>query len=307
MSLLADLFSYAYQYFDNVGFLVLASVGLILIFGMMGVINMAHGELMMIGAYITAYTYHSGVPAVIAIALAGVGAGLVGIVLERLIIRHFYNQLLSSLVVTWGLSLMLSQGFLLLFGPSVLNVPTPFGGFSVGALSFGTYRLVLASTSLALVALVWAAFTFTPFGVQARATMENPEMAEALGIQTARVYSATFGLGAALGGIAGGLFALTAAISPFFGLEYTPLAFITVVVGGSANVITGLLASALYLAGVQTAATNIFNQYFGYVLMMAGAFLILLMLPAGFSDFFERTKVRVFKGRPLEMDQANES
>jgi branched-subunit amino acid ABC-type transport system permease component len=145
----AEAFTYIYQYFDNIGFLILASVGLILIFGMMGVINMAHGELMMIGAYITAFAYHAGVPAPIAILLAGVGAGLVGIVLERLIVRHFYNQLLSSLVVTWGLSLMLSQGFLLVFGPSVLNVPTPFGGFSVGNLSFGIYRLVLFAVSLA--------------------------------------------------------------------------------------------------------------------------------------------------------------
>ena len=87
--------------------LILASVGLILIFGMMGVINMAHGELMMIGAYITAFTYHAGVPAPLAILLAGIGAGIFGVVLERLIICHFYNQLLSSLVVTWGLSLMI--------------------------------------------------------------------------------------------------------------------------------------------------------------------------------------------------------
>lgn len=303
----ADLFSYVYQYFDNIGFLILASLGLILIFGMMGVINMAHGELMMIGAYITAYAYHAGVPTPIAILLAGVGAGITGIVLERLIIRHFYKQLLSSLVVTWGLSLMFSQGFLLIFGPSVLNVPTPFGGFAVGNLSFGVYRLVLFAASLALVGLVWALFKYTRFGIYARATMENAEMAEALGIKIEWIYSATFGLGAALGGIAGGMFALTAAISPFFGIEYTPLAFITVVIGGSANVITGLLSSALYLAGVQTAATNIFNQYFGYVLMMGAAFVILLMMPTGISGYLERRKVRMLKGRELILDSAKDA
>jgi branched-subunit amino acid ABC-type transport system permease component len=307
MANFADLFSYVYQYFDNIGFLILASLGLILIFGMMGVINMAHGELMMIGAYITAYAYHSGVPTPVAILLAGVGAGITGMVLERLIIRHFYKQLLSSLVVTWGLSLMFSQGFLLIFGPSVLNVPTPFGGFAVGNLSFGVYRLVLFATALGLVGLVWALFKYTRFGIYARATMENAEMAEALGIKTARIYSATFGLGAALGGIAGGMFALTAAISPFFGFEYTPLAFITVVIGGSANVITGLLSSALYLAGVQTAATNIFNQYLGYVLMMGAAFVILLMMPTGISEYLERHKIRMLKGRELVLDNADDA
>jgi branched-subunit amino acid ABC-type transport system permease component len=301
----ADLFSYLYQYFDNIGFLILASVGLILIFGMMGVINMAHGEFMMVGAYITAFAYYAGIPAPLAIVLAGIGAGLVGMILERLIIRHFYKQLLSSLVVTWGLSLMFSQGFLLIFGPSVLNVPTPFGGFAVGSLSFGVYRLVLFAASLALVGLVWALFSFTGFGIRARATMENPEMAEALGISTRQIYSVTFGLGAALGGLAGGMFALTAAISPSFGVTYTPLAFITVVIGGSANIITGLVSSALYLAGVQTAATNIFNQYFGYVLMMAAAFIVLLMLPSGISEYLERRKMRVLKGRELVLDKAD--
>ena len=307
MANFADMFSYVYQYFDNIGFLILASIGLILIFGMMGVINMAHGELMMIGAYITAFAYHAGIPAPIAILMAGVGAGITGVMLERLIIRHFYKRLLSSLVVTWGLSLIFSQGFLLIFGPSVLNVPTPFGGFAVGNLSFGVYRLVLFAVSLGLVGFVWAIFKYTRFGVCARATMENAEMAEALGIKTALIYSVTFGLGAALGGIAGGMFALTAAISPFFGIEYTPLAFITVVIGGSANVITGLVSSALYLAGVQTAAANVFNQYFGYVLMMGAAFVILLMMPSGISEYLERRKIRTLKGRELVLDGADDA
>ena len=113
METFAEIFGIAYQLFDNIGFLVLSASGLIIIFGMMGVINMAHGELMMIGAYITAFSYHAGIPAPIAIIFAGIGAGLVGMVLERLVIRHFYKQLLSSLVVTWGLSLMISQTFLI--------------------------------------------------------------------------------------------------------------------------------------------------------------------------------------------------
>jgi len=258
----------------------------------MGVINMAHGELMMIGAYVTATAYYAGVPAPIAIFFAGVVAGLVGVVLERLVIRHFYKQLLSSLVVTWGLSLIISQGFLLLFGPSVLNVPTPFGAFSVGAFSFGIYRMVLFATAIGLILAVWLLFNRTQFGFRAQAAMENPAMADALGIDTRRIYTATFGIGAALGGVAGGMFALTATISPFFGVNYTPLAFITVVIGGGANAIIGLVCATLYLAGVQTAASNIFNQYVGYVSIMAAAFLVLLVMPTGISDFIERRRVR---------------
>jgi len=283
---------YAYQIGVSISIFILISLGLAIIFGMMGVINMAHGELMMIGAYITASAYYAGVPAPLAILLAGVGSGIAGIIMERLVIRFFYKQLLSSLVVTWGISLMLSQGFLLIFGPSILNMPTPFGNFPIDEQTFGIYRLVLFGVSVAMIAGVWAVFTFTRFGTHARATMENPEMADALGVNTRNVYALTFGLGSAMGGIAGGMFAMTATISPFFGINYTPLAFITVVVGGGANVITGLLASVLALAGVQTAVNNLVNVYVGYLGMMGTALVILLVLPRGISEYLERRKIR---------------
>lgn len=298
--MVSEIFSFIYQYFDNMAFLMLAAVGLCIIFGMMGVINMAHGELMMIGAYITAFAYHLGIPAFFAILLAGLGAGLAGMALERLIIRHFYKQLLSSLVVTWGISLVIQQGTLMLFGPSVLNVPTPFGSLSVGEQSFGVYRLVLFAVALGLIIGVAALLALTSFGTRARATMENPRMAEALGIDTRRVYALTFGLGSALGGIAGGLFALTATISPFFGSNYTPLAFITVVVGGAANVITGLLVSVATLAGVQTIVNNTVSVYIGYVAMIGVTLIILLMLPTGISGYLERRKIMRRSGTPME-------
>ncbi|WP_020188322.1 branched-chain amino acid ABC transporter permease [Methylopila sp. 73B] len=287
-----QVFSWIYQYFDNMAFLLLAASGLILIYGMMGVINMAHGELMMIGAYVASAAFYAGAPAPVAIAVAGLVAGLVGIVMERLVIRHFYNQLLSSLVVTWGLSLILSQGVLLALGPSTMNMPTPFGSFSVGGFSFGVYRMALFATAIGLIASVWALFRFSSFGVAARAAMENPRMASALGVDTKRVYTATFAIGSALGGIAGALFAQTAAISPFFGQNYTPMAFITVVMGGGASAILGLVYAALYLAGVQTVASNVFNQYVGYVSIMAAAFIGLLVMPSGISDFVQKRRAR---------------
>jgi branched-subunit amino acid ABC-type transport system permease component len=284
-------FSFFYQYLDNVGFLILAAAGLIIIFGMMGVINMAHGELMMIGAYTTASSYHAGVPTVLAVVLGGLAAGLVGVVLERLVIRRFYNQLLSSMVVTWGISLVLSQGFLAVFGPSTLNVPTPFSSFAVGEQTYAVYRMVMAAVAILLVAAVWVLFTYTAFGVRARATMENPKMAAALGTNAGLVYSLTFGLGAFLGGIAGGMFALTATITPFFGQNYTPLAFITVVVGGAANPITGLVAAAFSMAGIQTGINNLYSVYVGYIAMFAAAIALLVVLPKGISEYLEKRKL----------------
>jgi branched-chain amino acid transport system permease protein len=292
MELSGQLVSYLYQYFDNAAFLALSAAGLILIYGMMGVINMAHGELMMIGAYVATYAFYAGVPVPAAILLAGVVTGLVGILLERLIVRHFYNQLLSSLVVTWGLSLILSQGVLLLMGPSTMNMPTPFGSFDVGEFSFGIFRMVLFGIAVLLIVGLWALFRFTSFGNKAQAAIENPAMAEALGIDTRRIYTLTFGLGSAVGGIAGGMFAMTAAVSPFFGQSYTPLAFITVVIGGGANAIAGLVYGVAYLAGVQTIASNVFNQYVGYISIMAAAFVVLLLMPAGISAYTERRRIR---------------
>ena len=295
MDTYGQLFSYVYQYFDNASYLLLAAVGLILIYGMMGVINMAHGELMMIGAYVATYSFYWGVPIPLAILFAGVAAGLAGAVIERLIVQHFYNQLLSSLVVTWGLSLIISQGMLMIMGPATMNMPTPLGNFSVGSFTFGTYRMVMFAVSVGLIASIWALFRFTAFGHRAQAAMENPQMADALGIDTRRVYTMTFGLGSALGGIAGGMFAMTAAISPFFGQAYTPMAFITVVLGGGANAILGLAYSVAYLAGVQTLMSNVFNQYIGYVSIMGAAFVALLVMPSGISEYIVRRRKRAMQ------------
>lgn len=295
MDIIGQIVSYTYQYFDNLGFLLLAGIGLIVIYGVMGVINMAHGELMMIGAYVAVSSFHAGVPAPLAVMLAGLGAALAGVVIEQLVIRHFYNQLLSSLVVTWGVSLILSQGTLFLLGPSIMNMPTPLGSFSVGPFAFGVYRLVMFATAIGLIGAVWAIFRWSNFGARAQATMENPSMANALGIDTRRVYTLTFALGSALGGIAGGMFAMTATISPFFGQNYTPMAFIAVVIGGGASPILGLAYAGLYLAGVQTISSNLINVYVGYVSVMAAAFLALLVMPSGISDFIEQRRVRALR------------
>lgn len=290
METLSAVAALLYQYADSIALLALAAIGLIIIFGMMGVINMAHGEMMMIGAYATSFSYYAGVPAAVAVVLGGLGAGLAGIVLERLVIRRFYGRLLSSLVATWGLSLLLSQGALLALGPQIRTVPTPFGSFALGDLSFSYYRVFLCLAALSSIAAVWILFQYTSFGVRARATMENPRMARALGTDTERIYALTFGLGTALAGIAGGLFALTATIGPFYGQSYTAQAFITVVVGGAANIFSGLVASVLSLAAVKTVFMAQFNILIGHVAMLVLAIVVIRLMPAGISDWIEKRR-----------------
>ena len=290
MHSLSSFVGLIYQYADTVSFLILSAIGLIIIFGMMGVINLAHGEMMMVGAYTTSFAYYSGIPLIISVILGGLVTSVFGILLERLIIRRFYGQLLSSLVATWGLSLLLSQGALLAFGPQIKTVPTPMGSFSVGELSFSNYRVFLFIFSIFLIIGVWSIFNWTLFGLQARATMENPKMAKALGVNTHRIYALTFGLGAGLAGIAGGLLALTATIGPFYGQSYTPQAFITVVVGGIANIFSGLIASAFSLAAVKTAFVFQYNILIGHVSMLIIAIISIRMMPEGISQWLEQRK-----------------
>ena len=296
MDTLTFIVSLLYQYADTIAILVLSAIGLIIIFGMMGVINMAHGEMMMIGAYITSFSYYAGIPSPIAVIFGGLSAGVVGIVLERLIVRRFYGQLLASLVATWGISLILSQGALLVLGPLIKSVPTPFGSAGSDDLSFSYYRLFLFGVAIVLIAAVWALFKVTRFGLHARATMQDPSMARALGVDVRQIYALTFGLGAALAGLAGGLFALTSTIGPFYGQIYTPQAFITVVVGGGAELISGLLASVLSLGAIKTIVTNQVNILLGQVAMLVFAFVVIRLMPSGISDWIERRRLQSRRG-----------
>jgi branched-subunit amino acid ABC-type transport system permease component len=294
--LVSEGFSLFYQYADSLSLLMLSAVGLMIIFGMMGVINMAHGELMFIGAYTTSVVFYAGAPLFVAIPAGALAAGTFGVVLERLIIRRFYGQLLSSLVVTWGLSLLLGQSFLLVIGPSIRGLPTPFGSFSVGGFTYSYYRLFMFAVAFILVCGVWAVLKYTKFGVEARATMENPQMARALGINVDRIYMLTFALGAALAGIAGSLFALQSPIEPTFGRNYTPIAFITVVVGGSADILSGLVASTLSLSAIRTIFTSQFNILIGHVSMLVAAFVFIRFVPNGMSELLETIRARRNRG-----------
>ena len=161
--------------------------------------------------------------------LAFLAVALFGIVLERLIVRRFYGRELGALVVTWGISLILSQGTLLLLGPFM--PPSRSGRFWwPWASTFSDYWLALITSTVAVVVALWWVYNRTTFGLQARATMQNAAMAAALGVDTDRVYMLTFGLGAGLAGFSGALLAPTTSIAPFMGQQFVA-PFITVVAG----------------------------------------------------------------------------
>ena len=275
--------SLAYQLGTNAAFLFLAAVGLIIILGMMNIINLAHGELMMIGAYIATITHHAGLPFPLAVIASFFGVAIFGAVLELTIVRRFYGRELGALVVTWGISLILGQGTFLVFGPFMPAIKIPGGSYSYGSFSYSHYWLVLIGISIALIFALYGLYRYTKYGLQARATMQNSEMAKALGVPTARIYTLTFSLGAGLAGLSGALLAPTSTIAPFMGQQFVAPAFITVVVGGATNVISGAVGSSLILSAVKTPIGMALGAFSGTVALLVAALIIIRIMPNGIS------------------------
>ncbi|WP_428484253.1 ABC transporter permease subunit [Rhodopila sp.] len=285
--MLGTVFSTFYQFADVFAFLVLSAAGLAIIFGMMGVINMAHGEFIMCGVYVTAATYHAGLPLPAAQVCGTLAPALIGMVIEVLVIRPLYTRPLDSLLVTWGLSLIVTQGTLVLVGSTFPGIGTPLGGFEVGGYSFSSYRMVLFAASLAVLAFVYLLFMRTIFGVHARAVMQNAGMAQALGVRRSRIYALSFGIGAGLAGFCGALYAPTMSLIPTMGSSFIVESFVTVVVGGS-SVLLGTAPAAVALAVVRTGLNAWYGQIIGQIGLLVAVILIIRVLPDGFSGWLAK-------------------
>lgn len=285
--MVADLFSDFYQFADVFAFLILSAAGLAIIFGMMGVINLAHGEFIMCGVYVTSAAYHAGLPLPLAQACGAVAAGLIGMLLEVTIIRPLYSRPLDSLLVTWGISLVATQGTLIALGSTFPGIDTPGHSFSVGEYSFSSYRMVLFAASLCVLGFVYVLFMRTRFGVHARATMQNPGMAQALGVRKGLIYAVSFGIGTGLAGLCGALYAPTMNLIPTMGASFLVEAFVTVVVGG-ANVLLGTGPAAIALGAIRAALNAWYGQVAGEIGLLIAVVLIIRVLPDGFSGWLTR-------------------
>lgn len=253
----------------------------------MGVINMAHGEFIMCGAYVSVGLVHAGVPLVLAQVGGTIAAAVIGVIVEVLVVRRFYSRPLDSLLATWGLSLVVTQGMLIVFGSSLTSVGTPEGSFMVGEYSFSVYRLVLFGGALLALGFIYFVFMRTRFGVHARATMQNPRMAQALGVRVGRVYALSFGIGAGLAGLCGALYAPTMTLIPTMGATFIVESFVTVVVGGT-NVLLGTTPAGVLLAAVRTALNAWAGQIVGQIGMLIAVIIIIRLLPEGVSGFLTR-------------------
>jgi urea transport system permease protein len=262
--------------------LLLAAIGLAITFGVMGVINMAHGEMVMLGAY-TTFVVQEVIRArapglfdwslAIAIPLAFVVAGAIGIAIERGVIRFLYGRALETLLATWGISLILQQGVRTIFGPTNREVGNPSfmsGSFDLGNLSITWSRLWIVVFAIAVFAALMMVLKRTPFGLQMRAVTQNRAMASAMGIRTPWIDALTFGLGSGIAGMAGVALSQIDNVSPNLGQGYIIDSFMVVVFGGVGN-LWGTLVGALTL-GV---ANKFLEPYAGAVL---GKILVLVFI-----------------------------
>jgi urea transport system permease protein len=262
--------------------LLLAAIGLAITFGVMGVINMAHGEMVMLGAYTTfvvqelirtraPWLFDSSL--FIAIPLAFLVAGAVGVAIERGVIRFLYGRPLETLLATWGISLILQQAVRTIFGPTNKQVGTPSwmsGSFDIGLVQITYNRLAIVVFALIVFFLLMLVLKRTPFGLQMRAVTQNRPMASAMGIRTPWIDAMTFGLGSGIAGMAGVALSQIDNVSPNLGQSYIIDSFMVVVFGGVGN-LWGTLVGAFTL-GI---ANKFLEPYAGAVL---GKILVLVFI-----------------------------
>ena len=265
--------------------LVLLALGLAVIFGMMGVLNLAQGELLMLGAYTVLIATSHGLSVWVGILLAPIVVGAIGVVFERAIIRFLYGRPLDTLLATWGLSLALVGAVTLIMGPTTEGVATPLGSIEIGRYGFSVYRLVVIAISVGAVLATYLVLRYTRFGLIARATMQAPRLVAVSGVEPRLVYMGTFSCGAALAGLAGAVMAPLTGVVPSMGLAFIAKIFITVMVGGS-TVLLGTATSAGVLGLVESATSYASTPIYGQVAMLSVALVLLRLLPNGMSGLW---------------------
>jgi urea transport system permease protein len=272
--------------------LLLAAIGLAITFGVMGVINMAHGEMVMLGAYTTFVVQEVirnsapelfGWSLIIALPLAFLVAGAAGFLIERGVIRFLYGRPLETLLATWGISLILQQGVRSIFGPTNRQVGNPSwmsGAFDLGQISITYNRLWIVAFTLAVFAVLLVVTRWTPFGLQMRAVTQNRRMAASMGIRTPWVDAFTFALGSGIAGIAGVALSQIDNVSPNLGQSYIIDSFMVVVFGGVGN-IWGTLVGAFTLGVVNKFLEPYAGAVLGKILVLVIIILFIQKRPRG--------------------------
>jgi len=271
-----------------IAFLALTSAGLAVVFGMMRVINLAHGEFVMIGGYTTIACAKAGVNVYFAmLVVSPLVVGILGLLVERLVVRQLYGRMIDTMLATWGLSLLMVGIVTFIFGNTAVSVPAPIPGYELGEFQMGGYNLFIIGIATLLILCMWLVMRFTRLGLVARGAMQSADVASSLGYDPKRVYMWTFTVGAALSGLAGGVLAPLTGLLPSSGGAYIAKAFITVITGGAA-VITGTLSSSVIFGTINQVVSFGSTPVIGEIVMLAFAVVLLRLMPQGITGRFFR-------------------
>jgi urea transport system permease protein len=254
--------------------LLLVALGLAITYGAMGVINMAHGEMVMVGAYVTVLSgIWLGTNIFVAIPLAFIVTALIGLLIERVVVRRLYGRLLDTLLATWGIAILIQQAVRLEFGlsffgihiqglgPGLQNVSVPLilqGTLTIGGAEINRYRAFIILVTAVLALATWFIIYRTSIGTQVRAIIRNPKMAAACGIDVTRVNALTFAFGSGLAGVAGVMMSGFKTVFPDMGTPMVVDGFLVVVMGGVGSLLGSVLSAGILgeINGLVAAATN---------------------------------------------------
>src|ERR1700693_357010 len=278
----------AIQVLYAIASLALISVGLAIIFGMMRVINLAHGEFLMLGGYAAMAASSHGISIWLSmLVVAPIVVGSIGVIVERTIIRFLYGRMIDTMLATWGLSLFLVGLTTAIFGNTAVGISAPLGSFEIGAYRTSAYTLFVIAVAVVVLSAIFAVLRWTRLGLIARGTMQNANMAAALGVNPPRVYAVTFGIGAALSGLAGAVLAPVSGVFSTIGVAYVAKAFITVI-GGGAAILSGTVSASALFGAIQEVATYFTTPVFGVVITLAAAIVLIRLLPQGIAGRYFR-------------------
>lgn len=261
--------------------LALVALGLAIVFGKLRIMNMAHGEFVMIGAYAPVITSTLGLPGWLQLPVCLVTVAFAAFVLERSIIRHLYGRMFDSLLATWGIAILLRELVELIFGRGYQSVAPPLAGtVRVFGADYPSYRIaVIIGIILGFAGLYWWN-TRSKVATRIKAMVGNPDLAEAIGIDTARLSAGAFVFGCCTAGLAGLILAPTVRIEPMMGLDYLIRSFFALVVGGLGS-LSGLGIGSGIIAGTQTFLGAVASQTYGYLAVLMLSILFLWLKPNG--------------------------
>ncbi len=261
--------------------LVLVALGLAVVFGLMNIINMAHGEFVMLGAFTLSLVQGAGGSFWAGLAAACLVGIVLGFLLERSIIRHLYERPMAAILATWGVSLILQYGMQFIFSAAPRAVSGPVSGaVDILGASYPAYRLFLIAAAVAIVGAAVLVLRKTAFGLDLRTVIQNREVAELLGINTRRVFTIAFCAGTALAAVAGALVAPLAKVVTSMGANYLAPSFFVVIVGGAGS-LPGVLAGSALVGFAQTILDYEIPATFSQALVLVLAVAIVRFRPRG--------------------------